>query len=543
MPDPIYFGPLTDSPETLGDAVLTLPELRVFGLEAAGGYGIMDLPRLAAVGGGGSVFNESGAGVVVLPSVFTFGSNATVGLAVTYPGYSIFFLPSLATVGASPGGLIPNTGWGLMNLPGLTTLGAGVEHKLAGAVELALQPLQVFGLEAAGAWGIIPLPGLASRGVETVVAPDNFSFIQQSPGYLQSFASNNLYLTVDAGAQADVTNDIKDVLVIQTALRGSFSIANKLRAHPDITLSGELSNPLSLAYGMLLDLDAAGDVTDELVKQHSLVIADALTASLSVESRLRALYTVAMAGVLRDAVSGGTPLDVSLAGVLEALVDARVALLLNVDTAGAGDVTMDNILRMSLVVANEGVAALDATSAVRALLDLDAGGVLYMSLRFGADDYSGWVMNTETLAPSQYQNYPFDGFAVHNDKHYGFGPGGTVRFDGGTDDGAPIPAWLRTFFMDFGAGTEKRVSDAYVGATNAGQLVLKVVSHNRGTGAKTEDWYAVKTLPSTGAGMGRAQIGQGLRSTWWQFELHNVGGSDFELEEISFRPILIDRRV
>ena len=539
----IYFGPLTDSPDTQGDALLALPALSVFGLEAAGGYAVLDLPSLGVAANGENYEHVPGTGAPELPGFVVLGSDASVGIEVTYPGYGLASLRALSTYGFDPGELVPNAGAGLMNLPGLTTIGAGVEHLVAADASLPLRALEAYGWEDAGAWGIIPLPGLASRGVETVVAPTNFSFIQQSPGYLQSFGSNSLYLTLDAGAQADVTNDLKDVLVIQTALRGSFAVANKLRAHPDIALAGELSNPLSLAYGMLLDLDAEGDVTDELVKRHSLVIADALTASLSVESRLRALYTVAMAGVLRDAVSGGIPLDVSLAGVLEALVEARVALLLSIDTAGAGDVTMDNTLRMSLVVANEGVAALDATSAVRALLDLDAGGVLYMNLRLGAADYSGWVMNTETLAPSQYQNYSFDSFAVHNDKHYGFGPGGTIRFDGGTDDGAPIPAWLRTFFMDFGTSTEKRVSDAYVGATNAGQLVLKVVSHDRGTGAKNEDWYTVKTLPGTGAAMGRAQIGQGLRSTWWQFELHNVGGSDFELEEISFRPIMLDRRV
>jgi hypothetical protein len=39
------------------------------------------------------------------------------------------------------------------------------------------------------------------------------------------------------------------------------------------------------------------------------------------------------------------------------------------------------------------------------------------------------------------------------------------------------------------------------------------------------------------------KIGKGLRSRYWQFELVNIDGADFDLDTIEFHPVLLTRRV
>jgi hypothetical protein len=39
------------------------------------------------------------------------------------------------------------------------------------------------------------------------------------------------------------------------------------------------------------------------------------------------------------------------------------------------------------------------------------------------------------------------------------------------------------------------------------------------------------------------EVGQGLRSRYWQFELTNVDGGDFELDVLELYPLFLGRRV
>jgi hypothetical protein len=41
----------------------------------------------------------------------------------------------------------------------------------------------------------------------------------------------------------------------------------------------------------------------------------------------------------------------------------------------------------------------------------------------------------------------------------------------------------------------------------------------------------------------RVDIGRGLRSNYWNFELMNREGADFEIDTIKFMPIVLERRI
>ncbi len=86
--------------------------------------------------------------------------------------------------------------------------------------------------------------------------------------------------------------------------------------------------------------------------------------------------------------------------------------------------------------------------------------------------------------------------------------------------------------------------NSYVGLTKAGRLMVKVITSERGKdGAPKERWYAMKqsTLGGTSLG-GRIPLGVGIKSRYWQFELANIEGDDFELDVIDLDMIRLSRR-
>lgn len=152
-------------------------------------------------------------------------------------------------------------------------------------------------------------------------------------------------------------------------------------------------------------------------------------------------------------------------------------------------------------------------------------------------------MNTDLKAVSEYRGLQFDSIVAHpKGFHYAAGPGGIYQITGSDDDGEPIDAWIKTFLTDFGTHKFKRAPDMWLGLTTDGRMLVKTLTRDPRTGVQNEDWWEAVTKQDTGEASGRAKIGRGLKSTWWGMELRNIAGSDFQLDEIAWRPIVLDRR-
>jgi hypothetical protein len=199
-------------------------------------------------------------------------------------------------------------------------------------------------------------------------------------------------------------------------------------------------------------------------------------------------------------------------------------------------------LHLSVVSADGFAVSGDFAAQLSANADLADGLLLYVTLRLGDTDYAGWVLNTDSKAASEYRNFPFDAFATFRGRHYAAGPNGIARLTGDTDDGTNIDAWLRTTLTHYGTEKLKRTPDCYLGITTSGEMVLKVVAFDPYTGAKSEDWYAVRKRQAVGPGTATVEIGRGLKSTFFQYELHNKNGADFALDSLRLRPVVLDRR-
>ena len=409
---------------------------------------------------------------------------------------------------------------------------------MSGFGSLGSYPLGAPGAETSGA---IPLELSSICAVATAlldgILPHLADTFAGSDG-LHAWNSPGITEALVVGSVFDpkVMDNLIGQLALATSLQDAFT------TNPNLAAGAGLSDATLAGWRMLVE--SGVDVADgsEGIAIRVAALAEALAATGQVIGNRTAYVALAQAFALESyVVRGFTPdlVDASTLASATAVVgrmlsDAADSLLAN--DAGAP------MLRISAIAAE--TVAFDGASAalLSANENLADGVLLYVTLRLGDSDYVGWVLNTATKAPSQYTNWAFDSFATFKGKDYAAGPNGLVQVTGSDDDGGAIAASLRTFLTDFGTSRLKRVPDVYIGAATDGTLVVKVLTRDPATGAHHEDWYTVaRTNP--GHGTGQAQIGRGLKSTWWAIELCNKAGASLDLDSIAFRPILLDRRV
>lgn len=318
--------------------------------------------------------------------------------------------------------------------------------------------------------------------------------------------------------------------------------------HLAATLAGNASDSgtfhagVMAAWQLLLEdgITSADSAAANVRKLAGLI--DALAATGQAQGNLAAFAACTSAIALEGLLSLGYAAEAVDTAVLTESALAVARLLgplvddLMVSASGAA------ALRVSLVSADSLEVGDDLAATLSANADLADGLLLYANLRLDGTDYVGWALNTELRAASEHRGRGFDALVSFKGKDYGAGPGGLVHFTGTSEDGEAIAASIRTALYDFGTSKWKRVPEAFIGTTADGQLVLKTITREPQTGNLKEDWYLVQRVPDKGPGTGRAKIGRGLKSTWWQFELCNANGADFATTKIELRPLILDRR-
>ena len=165
-----------------------------------------------------------------------------------------------------------------------------------------------------------------------------------------------------------------------------------------------------------------------------------------------------------------------------------------------------------------------------------------MSLSFDDGEFIAWVLNTESQGLSRYTNYPFNSFAKIGGKYYGAHTNGIARLGGPDDMGEPIKARLRLGMFDFGDRHLKSFSEAFVGMSATGQMLLKAIFVDERSGEKNMAVYKIKPRPAGASRETAASLGKGFKAVDWDFVLENVDGADFDLQTIQFFPTQLSRR-
>lgn len=146
------------------------------------------------------------------------------------------------------------------------------------------------------------------------------------------------------------------------------------------------------------------------------------------------------------------------------------------------------------------------------------------------------VVNADTSAFSRYEGYGFLAYFHIGDDAYGLSRDGIFLLGGDTDAGLPIQASVHAGAVDAGTSLLKWASECYLAASSDGPLRLRV------TVGDNAYVYTARSS-SQEMQMQRVDIGKGLRATYFELEVINDNGDDFELDRIEFRSAPTSRRI
>lgn len=342
------------------------------------------------------------------------------------------------------------------------------------------------------------------------------------------------------------TNVLHDALhlgaVRDEVAAASWRVAHNFRGETAGRATISLGGEISAVYRILIE---------EGVRLDAGVVADHTAVSRAVDR----LLLTGLAGSYLDAAQQ-VVVGLVFAELVDLLAAEKVA-----DAAVLGAVAAELYTAVERAIEN---ALLDITAAPshtgvivlaeRLLASSVAAGsaelrdLLLESIGFSArlsldsGEYVAWVLNTESAGLSSYTNYPFNSFAKVAGRYYGLTGAGLYRLDGGTDEGAAINSRIRAGMSDFGSRALKNIPDAYVAYTSDGTLLLRTITVNKRTGEKEAANYRLVPRGASALRENRFQMGRGVQSVDWDFELENIDGSDFSLESIEFRPVWLTRR-
>jgi hypothetical protein len=406
--------------------------------------------------------------------------------------------------------------------------------------ELAAEAPRILGTDAP-AIGVLRAQRPEIFGLDREPALVNFAYLVQSPGVMS--VTSGIFI-----------EDLADVVNLFAAGQST----------PFLVLADQLGLGAALGSSMsstesLSDELAMGDLLGviwQAVASDALALGDALsTSSRQVVEMVDTLRLIAGAGsslaatnAVASALAMSSSLGVlsieqmtdqlSLGGELQEQIRATAALI---DTLALADTP--GAAALLSAAASDTLQLSDVAATTAALIEQLRDGLgLTCTLRVADTTYFAWVCNTETQAFTSYINYPFNSFCRIGNKYFGASDDGIFELAGDSDDGEPITSRVRTGLTNLGTGRHKRMPSLYLGYSSTGTLVLKAITTSP-KGEKREDWYQLTPRPAGATREGRIKLGKGLKSVFWAFELVNVDGAKFTLEDLQLFPMLCDRRI
>lgn len=343
----------------------------------------------------------------------------------------------------------------------------------------------------------------------------------------------------DSAAATESVLGVLSAYISETA-QFAASLTGVLVTSDILTDSALIQSAVLTSVDSLLTDTANG--ADTLAGQLALLATavEAVTASESTTPVMAISSVAASIAAIVDLLVPGVDVTVTDTAALAETLSAKLALYLALaDSADIAD-TQSNQMTLFASPADTATIASSTTPLLSLIGLLSDGAEITVFLNLGDTSYVAYVMNAETGALSQYQNYPFNSIANFNGKTYAAAETGLYEIAGDTDAGDDIQAWIRYGLTDFGSDALKRMQSAALGITSDNQMVLKVLYVDGGK--KRESWYLLKQQTADSFREGVVEIGQGLMSRYWGFEIHNIEGGDFTLDGIKLYPVVLTRR-
>lgn len=166
------------------------------------------------------------------------------------------------------------------------------------------------------------------------------------------------------------------------------------------------------------------------------------------------------------------------------------------------------------------------------------GNRYVVTLEAGVDGSRlGICLSTERIAPSQYTNYNFNSMCSFRGRYLGANENGVfVLGEADVDGSSKINSKFKVALTDFGTSNRKRIRSMLVGFETDGRLKLSVSTDE---GAVRTAELASKYEASNRQQGVKVPIGRDGIGRYWSFQVENIDGADFSVDEIS--AILITR--
>lgn len=220
----------------------------------------------------------------------------------------------------------------------------------------------------------------------------------------------------------------------------------------------------------------------------------------------------------------------------DTLVDLLTHIGIIMDDVTANDALSNYVAFFTLVEDN--LSNSDVVSNTAELNEyLSEGWVVTTSYVHNGNVYTGWVMNPENYALSNYTNFQFNSVTNFSYETLLANSSGLYAMDSSTDAGSYINAKMKTAAMNFGTSSQKQVPEILLGVNNTGKVILVVTVDGQMTTTYQLD------APSAYLDTQRIKIGKGIHGRYWQFELHTLQNSEFDLDTFEFFPIAWGRKL
>lgn len=150
---------------------------------------------------------------------------------------------------------------------------------------------------------------------------------------------------------------------------------------------------------------------------------------------------------------------------------------------------------------------------------------------------AAFVMNTENLALTEYNNYAFDNILCLGDTYYGVRADGLYELTGDTDITDAVAATFETVPSDYGDIQVKNIPVAYVTARSESKFTVQSVHDEKlSAGELTE------TVNDKSPYNWRVKLSRGTKAVHWGFVFDNVEGSDFQIQSFTSDVNTLGRR-
>jgi hypothetical protein len=361
----------------------------------------------------------------------------------------------------------------------------------------------------------------------------------------------------DGGALTESTTPSLSVTVLDT-----MEAVASLGLDLTLLLADSLGTSDLLAAGgkYAIPFDDAGAATDGLVFGRVFNLVDEGEGADSLTAQMTAVVDLIDTLVASETITGAGVFNLSLAVLASGSDTFAMAKVYDLADNASGADAMTGLLnsfavlsdtgeaveslaiqKVMAVVLTENLQVSDAATVVSIMnVAFEDNIAIHAFLSLGAATYDAWTINTENQGVTEYQGFLGNSTAYFDRNYLAAGEGGIYSLDGDTDDGEDITATLRTGIDKLGTEYMKRIPNVYLGTTKDGALLLKVATTD--AGVKRRNWYTLRAVQKQAVTDERFDVAKGLKSVYWQLEIENALGSDFELENVKLWRLVLSRR-